>query len=368
VSDLNSIDHNQYIKGEWSFQSNYTAGLRILSLKDVANANLEEVAYFDTYPANNGANFNGTWSNYPFFDSQNVIVSDIGNGLFVLRPVITQIELISNSCPTLDIEYSLEVESGLNGTINISVNDLPDGLTFSLSNNTPSVGDEIILSIQNTASVAAGEYPIEVMFSDGLINHREEIILNVPEHLTAPQNLNSELTDSTIELSWDAVTNSIACKIRGRIIGNANFIATPILFGFELDSHTVPLSILQNGAEYEWQVVCGCSVNPIVASPWSGFNVFAVPLGVADENLKNLGNTFEIYPNPTKEFLNIYFEDNLNDGRIEIFNSQSQLLLDYNLLSKKTLKFNIEHLTKGIYFARLSDGDQKISIQKFIVH
>lgn len=84
-----SIDHNLYILDEKIYQSNYTSGLRILDGSDVADAHLVEMAYFDTYPTSEGVTFFGTWSNYPYFESGNIIVSDITNGLFVLRPNMT---------------------------------------------------------------------------------------------------------------------------------------------------------------------------------------------------------------------------------------------------------------------------------------
>ena len=80
-----SIDHNQYVVGNRSFQANYTSGLRVLDISDINEP--EEVGFFDTYPANDGKGFNGAWSNYPFFDSGIVIVSSISEGLFVLVPV-----------------------------------------------------------------------------------------------------------------------------------------------------------------------------------------------------------------------------------------------------------------------------------------
>lgn len=81
-----SIDHNQYVNGNFVYQANYTSGLRILSLQNIVNGKLEEVAGFDSFPKNNDAEFDGAWSNYPFFESGLVIVSDISNGLFVLKP------------------------------------------------------------------------------------------------------------------------------------------------------------------------------------------------------------------------------------------------------------------------------------------
>lgn len=86
TSSAAAIDHNQYVKGNYSYQANYRAGLRILNLTNVASGSLTEAGYFDIYPANNNANFNGAWSTYPYFTSGMVIVSGIEQGLFVLRP------------------------------------------------------------------------------------------------------------------------------------------------------------------------------------------------------------------------------------------------------------------------------------------
>ena len=86
TSPLAAIDHNQYIKGNYTYETNYRAGLRILDLANVSMGSLTEVAYFDIYSTSDSANFNGAWSNYPFFDSGVVIVSGIEQGLFVLRP------------------------------------------------------------------------------------------------------------------------------------------------------------------------------------------------------------------------------------------------------------------------------------------
>lgn len=84
--DTASIDHNLYVKGDLVYQSNYTAGLRVQDLGRIGEGQLDEVAFFDTYPANDDATFNGTWSNYPYFDSGTIVVTGINEGLFVLTP------------------------------------------------------------------------------------------------------------------------------------------------------------------------------------------------------------------------------------------------------------------------------------------
>ena len=86
-STTTAIDHNQYVKGSYTYQSNYYAGLRILDITDIANGNLTEAAFFDFNPGSDPTNTKGgTWSNYPFFDSGIVIASVIEQGLFILRP------------------------------------------------------------------------------------------------------------------------------------------------------------------------------------------------------------------------------------------------------------------------------------------
>ncbi|HLM56141.1 MAG TPA: choice-of-anchor B family protein [Pyrinomonadaceae bacterium] len=80
-----SIDHNLYVRGLFTVQSNYRSGVRIL---DTRAATPVEVGFFDVYPVDDQPLFNGTWSNYPFFASGTVIASGIEQGLFVLRPQV----------------------------------------------------------------------------------------------------------------------------------------------------------------------------------------------------------------------------------------------------------------------------------------
>lgn len=79
-----AIDHNLYVLGDRVFEANYSAGLRVLSFGDLATDTFAEVAFFDTYPDSNAAEFVGAWNVYPFFPSGTVIVSDSDRGLFVL--------------------------------------------------------------------------------------------------------------------------------------------------------------------------------------------------------------------------------------------------------------------------------------------
>ncbi|MGD1915023.1 MAG: choice-of-anchor B family protein [Phycisphaerales bacterium] len=80
---LGSVDHNNYVRGDTLYQANYRSGLRVFDLS-ADPVNPTEIAWFDTFPAGDEAEFNGAWSTYPFFDSGIVLISDIERGLFIV--------------------------------------------------------------------------------------------------------------------------------------------------------------------------------------------------------------------------------------------------------------------------------------------
>jgi choice-of-anchor B domain-containing protein len=85
TSPTTAIDHNMYVRNGNLFQSNYLSGLRILSTAGAASGTLEEIGFFDTNPASDAAQFDGTWSNYPYFPSGNVAISTFTH-FFMVRP------------------------------------------------------------------------------------------------------------------------------------------------------------------------------------------------------------------------------------------------------------------------------------------
>jgi choice-of-anchor B domain-containing protein len=78
-----TIDHNLYIKDDLMYQSNYVSGLRILDISDRLNP--REVGFIDTVPWSEEVEFDGSWSNYPFFPSGTIVVSSGKEGVFFVR-------------------------------------------------------------------------------------------------------------------------------------------------------------------------------------------------------------------------------------------------------------------------------------------
>lgn len=130
-SEVGAIDHNQYVLGNLLFQSNYRAGLRMLSLSDIASGELEEIGYFDVEPENDAALFSGTWSNYPFFESGLVVLTSTEGGLFIVRPRFMNVVAVNQSvCSGNDLLVSVEILEGLLPPYTLSIPDLPQGVVL----------------------------------------------------------------------------------------------------------------------------------------------------------------------------------------------------------------------------------------------
>ena len=104
-----NIDHNMYVEGNFLYQSHYTAGLRIQDLSDISNGELIEVGFFDIHPSNDNTSFDGTWSNFPYFDNNIVIVSGIGDGGNTESGGLFILEFNEPAYPELSLSYDTAI-------------------------------------------------------------------------------------------------------------------------------------------------------------------------------------------------------------------------------------------------------------------
>ena len=79
-----ATDHNGYVRGDNYYLANYTAGMRVIDISDIANGNMSETGFFDVYPSNDNSGYNGAWNVYPYFGSGNIIISTLYSGGFFL--------------------------------------------------------------------------------------------------------------------------------------------------------------------------------------------------------------------------------------------------------------------------------------------
>jgi len=79
----NATVHNAFIKGDLVYASWYSFGFAVIDISDPANP--QQIARFDSSPANSGTGYDGTWGCYPFAASGLIYLSDQDRGLSILR-------------------------------------------------------------------------------------------------------------------------------------------------------------------------------------------------------------------------------------------------------------------------------------------
>jgi choice-of-anchor B domain-containing protein len=265
-----AIDHNQFIKGHYSYQANYTAGLRILDVADVAAGTLTEKAFFDTFPANNNASFNGSWGVYPFFASGTVILSGMSGaqtaGLFVVRPHLDADFAVGVTPTTLGVcgtgtapaSIGVTAANGYTGTVTFGTAGLPAGATAAFVPSSVAVPGASTMTVTANA-VAAGTYPFTVTATDGTITRQASASLAVSTAapaapaLTAPPDL-AQGQSQRPTFTWAAVTGAVSYDLQ---IATTSVFAPPDIVqsagGIATTTHTATADLLTN-TTYYWRV------------------------------------------------------------------------------------------------------------------
>lgn len=135
-----ATDHNLYCRGPWVHQSNYHDGYRLLKWDSLADDDrLAPRAHFDSQPQLDGPGFGGSWSNYPFFDSGTIAVSDQTEGLFLLRTqFLAGWPEFSLVCPTDTLNLVIKVDSCLTSPLELA---LPSGVSWMSMSTLPGPGE-----------------------------------------------------------------------------------------------------------------------------------------------------------------------------------------------------------------------------------
>lgn len=137
-----AIDHNGYVVGNRFYLANYNAGMRVLKIDNIYNSTptMSEINHFDTHPSTDNASFYGAWNVYPFFKSGNIIISDLNEGLIIVKDPffdnIPPVAICQNYTATLDKNT---------GSVTITADDIDNGSTdnFGITKRTITAGQTI---------------------------------------------------------------------------------------------------------------------------------------------------------------------------------------------------------------------------------
>lgn len=161
-----AIGHNIEIYGNFALLAHYSAGVRVLNITD--HVNPVEIAWYDTYPQNNGSNYDGCWGAY-LFPSGKIIASDRSTGLYVLRSSVLPIGINTGNNnlpatfklgqnypnpfnPVTKIQYSLP----RNAYIRLQIYDASGRFVKSIVDGFESAGEHF--AVFNGGNLASGVY------------------------------------------------------------------------------------------------------------------------------------------------------------------------------------------------------------------
>lgn len=133
---LGAIPHNVFVDdGDLAYISYYTGGVRVVDVDDPYDP--VEVAYYDTYPANNAAVFAGCWGVFPFYRNspELFVASDMQTGLYVLEVESDLIDSASRAVRTTSAAPAASIPVAAGAPLRVSQpapNPLAPGATTQL--------------------------------------------------------------------------------------------------------------------------------------------------------------------------------------------------------------------------------------------
>lgn len=329
-----AIDHNGYVKGTKYYVANYRAGMRVIDISDIASGTIVEEGFFDSYPANNNANFSGAWNVYPFFASGNIVISDINRGFLLVKAQVT--DLVPPNAVCMDITVAL----GANGEATILPEDLDNGSTdnngtvlFNICDDTFECGD-----------LGTNNVELEVYDDFGNKDYctaTVTVIDDLAPQLTCPAN-------STV--GYDAGQNYYAVPdyvSAGTVTATDNCAA-----GLTISQDPVAGTQLTIGSytvEFEAEDSSGntdtCSFELTVVEVLS-VNDVAFEKGLA------------FFPNPVSETLNIV-SATLPIDRVAVTDILGKTIVSEEVQSLAEISIPVANLAKGVYFVTVNDSVTK---------
>ncbi len=275
-----AIDHNLYVKGSYAYLANYRAGLRILNTRNAASGQLTEEAYFDIYPSSDSASFNGAWSNYPYFESGNVIISGIEQGLFVVRPTslvpffaIEPQQDTVQVCGVGSVDTVLDVtnDPGFVDEVSLSLSGLPPaGVSGILDPPALTPPGDVTLSLDVTAPLE-GQYRLNIDGVSGEILYSTTVNLEVS--VAAPGQAQTLLPlDGATEVSsnqilyWGAVDGAYTYDVE--LASDPAFLSIlDSVDGLTVTSYQPP-ALPENSVVY-WRVTAHNACGGALSQTWS---------------------------------------------------------------------------------------------------
>jgi choice-of-anchor B domain-containing protein len=334
-----AIDHNGYVKGTKYYMANYRAGLRVIDVSDIANENMTEEGFFDTYPNNNNANFSGAWSVYPYFESGNIVISDINRGFILVKA--QNIDLVEPLASCQNISVSLDA----NGEASITASQIDNGS----SDNSGTVYLNICDYTFDCGDLGANTVELEVFDDFGnkdYCNATVTVVDDLTPEINCPGNS---------QAAYDSGQNFYTLPdyvTAGDVTASDNCSSAPNITqdpaaGTQLTEGIYTISFEAEDASGNTQT---CS-----------FDLLVNPVLSADD--VSFENGLSIYPNPASEIVNIN-SSSRDINTVSLIDISGKLVYQVSNLKTLSTSVDVSMLANGIYFVTINNSVTKKIIKQ----
>ena len=167
---------------------------------------------------------------------------------------------------------------------------------------------------------------------------------------TPPTGLLASAGPSGVNLSWAALPDALAYRVRGRPLGTTTWRFLPGL----IPTSPSPTALVPAGAlvigSYEWEVVAACTPDYSVRSPFSATASFFWPGARLSQDA---ATRVTVYPNPATTA--IVLEGLSAEAQLRIIDVTGRLHWS-GTAPNSTLKIDVSNWSSGVYVAKVGDG------------
>lgn len=296
LSSSTAIDHNLYTKGSLCYQSNYRSGLRILDIGNVFEQEISTLGFFDSQPMDDFQDYSGTWSNYAYFPSGTVIMSDMYTDFFILRPTLINAYRYAEVCANADgVEFYVDVTSSQSITSAVSTDFLPINMSVTVGDLESPGRIPVLVTFADV--IVEGEYSIPItIYDDGDVLFSEILKIVVtngtPPTFAGFSPVNGyDSTDPSVTIEWDAIEGADTYNL---VISDTEDFST-ILVDEDIEGTSYELT--DQGTFY-WKLIAPTSCRIDFESEVRMFSNNYLGVSEFNRNVK-------IYPNPALDELSI---------------------------------------------------------------
>lgn len=334
LSSSTAIDHNLYTKGSLCYQSNYRSGLRILDIGNVFEQEISTLGFFDSQPMDDFQDYSGTWSNYAYFPSGTVIMSDMYTDFFILRPTLINAYRYAEVCANADgVEFYVDVTSSQSITSAVSTDFLPINMSVTVGDLESPGRIPVIVTFADV--IVEGEYSIPItIYDDGDVLFSEILKIVVtngtPPTFAGFSPVNGyDSTDPSVTIEWDAIEGVDTYNL---VISDTEDFSTILV---DEDVEGTSYELTDQGSFY-WKLIAPTSCRIDFESEVRMFSNNYLGVSEFNRNVK-------IYPNPALDELSIEGVT----GLIQILSLDGRLAK--TIFLEKNSSIDIHELASGTY-------------------